>query len=33
MFENKTEIDLTAAAEAFERQKAIVIDKGQHKDW
>lgn len=28
MFENKAEVDLTQAAEAFERQKAIVVDKG-----
>ena len=32
-FEAKTEVDMTIATEAFEKKKAIVLEKGQHKDW
>ena len=32
-FENNAEVDLTAATESFNKNKAIVIEKGQHKDW
>ena len=29
----RNEIDLTEAQEKFDKSKAIVIEKGQHKDW
>lgn len=32
-FNERVEIDMTAAQEHFDRNKAIVMEKGQHKDW
>ena len=32
-FEKAAEADLTAATENFDRNKAIILEKGQHKDW
>ena len=29
----RPEVDSAAAQESFERSKAIVMEKGQHKDW
>lgn len=32
-FESRNEVDLSAAIACFEKNKSIVMDKGQHKDW
>ena len=32
-FEQPAAVDLTAAKETFEKNKAIITEKGQHKDW
>lgn len=32
-FENRENVDLSAATENFEKSKAVIMEKGQHKDW
>jgi len=32
-FEGRADVDLTVATENFAKNKAIILEKGQHKEW
>jgi len=32
-FGEKVEVDMTMAQENFDKNRAIIVEKGQHKDW